>query len=149
MVSSMMERRTDLFLTCFMTVYPNLAQSSELQDGRAISQLFMTTNDRTPKRETCPVQALLKQLSGKWKPEIFRLAADGPVRFGSLLRMMSGSSRQAIATALRELEEGGLLQKQTIQQKPLHIEYSLTDHGRSLVPLLKQLEGVISVSSDT
>lgn len=88
----------------------------------------------------CPAEGLLKQLSGKWKPQIFRLALQGAVRFNGLLREISGSNKQSIATALREMEEFGLLEKKVVKQKPLHIEYSLSDKGRQLVPVFQQLE---------
>ncbi|SCY88043.1 winged helix-turn-helix transcriptional regulator [Flavobacterium caeni] len=93
----------------------------------------------TPK-ETCPAQALLKQLSGKWKPEIFRLAVNGPLRFSRLLREIEGANKQTLSVALRELEEIGLLEKVIVRQKPLHIEYHLTPYGASVVPIFKQLE---------
>ena len=100
----------------------------------------MTTKKNINDNETCPAQTLLKQLSGKWKPEIFRLAVDSPLRFSGLLRQIEGSNKQALSVALRELEEVGLLQKVVIKQKPLHIEYYLTDNGKSLIPVFKQLE---------
>ncbi|MDV6169426.1 helix-turn-helix domain-containing protein [Flavobacterium sp. DG1-102-2] len=88
----------------------------------------------------CPAEGLLKQLSGKWKPQIFLSAVDGPVRFNALLRDLKGSNKQSVATALRELHESGLLEKETIQLKPLHIEYTLSEKGKSLVPVFRQLE---------
>ncbi len=88
----------------------------------------------------CPAEGLLKLLSGKWKPQIFRLALNGSVRFNGLLRDISGSNKQSISTALRELEEYGLLEKKVIKLKPLHIEYSLSEKGNLLVPVFKQLE---------
>lgn len=100
------------------------------------------------REETCPAQGLLKLLSGKWKPEIFRLALDTPVRFNHLLRQVEGSNKQTIAVALKELEEAGLLDKQTVRLKPLHIEYHLTEKGKALVPVFRQLEGMASFSTD-
>jgi DNA-binding HxlR family transcriptional regulator len=102
----------------------------------------MTTKKEIVTNETCPAQALLKLLSGKWKPEIFRLAVDGPLRFSGLLRVISGSNKQTLAVALKELEEVGLLQKVIIKEKPLHIEYNLTDSGRALIPVFEQLESL-------
>ena len=102
----------------------------------------MTTKKITEENETCPAQALLKMLSGKWKPEIFRLALDGPLRFSGLLRQINGSNKQGISVALKELEEVGLLQKVIIKEKPLHIEYNLTESGRSLIPIFEQLESL-------
>ena len=100
------------------------------------------------REETCPAQGLLKLLSGKWKPEIFRLALDTPLRFNHLLRQVEGSNKQTIAVALKELEEAGLLDKQTVRLKPLHIEYHLTEKGKALVPVFRQLEGMASFSTD-
>ena len=100
----------------------------------------MTTKKSDENTETCPAQGLLKLLSGKWKPEIFRLAVSGPLRFNSLLREIEGSNKQSLATALKELESSGLLEKVTIHEKPLHIEYYLTEKGKALVPVFEQLE---------
>lgn len=94
---------------------------------------------------SCPAEYLLKILSGKWKPQIFRLALDGPIRFNTLLRQIEGSNKQSIAVALKELEEQSLLEKTIIQQKPLHIEYMLTEKGRTLIPVFQQLEHVVTV----
>ena len=89
---------------------------------------------------SCPAEGLLKLLSGKWKPQIFKLALDGSVRFSSLLRDIEGSNKQSISVALKELEEQGLLEKTTVQLKPLHIEYDLSEKGKSLIPIFRQLE---------
>lgn len=102
----------------------------------------MTTKKNIESPETCPAQALLKQLSGKWKPEIFRLAVDSPLRFSNLLRQIEGSNRQTLSVALKELEEAGLLQKVVIKEKPLHIEHNLTDYGKALIPVFKHLESL-------
>ena len=91
----------------------------------------MTTKKEMGDSATCPAQGLLKSLSGKWKPEIFRLAGEEPLRFSNLLRQIEGSNKQTLSVALRELEEVGLLEKIVIQQKPLHIEHKLTEKGKS------------------
>ena len=91
-------------------------------------------------QEECPAEGLLKMLSGKWKPQIFRLAQDGPLRFNTLLRQLNGASKQSVALALRELEAAQLLDKNTVPLKPLHIEYSLSEKGRELIPVFRQLE---------
>ena len=91
---------------------------------------------------TCPAEGLLKMLSGKWKPQIFRLALDGPVRFTSLLRQIEGANKQSIAVALKDLEEQGLLEKVTVRPKPLHIEYNLSEKGKSFIAVFRQLESL-------
>ena len=101
----------------------------------------MKINDDEPSQ--CPAETLLKQLSGKWKPQIFRMALREPVRFNSLLRQLQGSSKQAIAVALKEMEEQDLLTKTVIKLKPLHIEYTLSEKGKSLVTVFMQLEQLV------
>lgn len=100
----------------------------------------MTIPKENSDSETCPAQALIKLLSGKWKPEIFRFAMQSPVRFSILLRELEGANKQTISVALKELEEAGLLEKDVIKLKPLHIEYNLTERGNALIPVFKQLE---------
>jgi DNA-binding HxlR family transcriptional regulator len=100
----------------------------------------MTTKKDNDTESTCPAEGLLKMLSGKWKPQVFRLAVTQPVRFNALLRQIEGSNKQSLAVALREMEEQGLLSKITVQEKPLHIEYHLTDKALALVPIFEQLE---------
>ncbi len=100
----------------------------------------MTTNNKDRDSDICPAQALLKALSGKLKPEIFRFAVQAPLRFSSLLKQIKGSNKQSLSTALKELEEINLLEKNIINRKPLHIEYRLTEKGKSLIPVFQQLE---------
>lgn len=88
----------------------------------------------------CPAEEVLKLLSGKWKPQIFRLALDGPLRFSAMLRAIEGANKQSLASSLRELVAEGCLNKVTIRQKPLHIEYTLSERGKALIPVFRQLE---------
>lgn len=88
----------------------------------------------------CPAEQALRSISGKWKPRILRAAAKAPVRFNQLLRDIPESNKQAITNALRELETDALLQRTVVQQKPLHVEYTLTDQGHTIVGLLRAME---------
>jgi DNA-binding HxlR family transcriptional regulator len=90
--------------------------------------------------QQCPAETLLKQLAGKWKPQVFRMASNSPVRFNELCRTLAGASRQAIAVALKEMEADGLLVRTIICEKPLHTEYQLSSKGHTLLPLFFQLE---------
>lgn len=102
----------------------------------------MTMKEVEKNSEHCPAQALLKLISGKWKPEIFSLAVKQPVRFSTLLKEIEGSNKQSISVALKELEESDILKRIIIQEKPLHIEYILTEKGKSLTQFIKQLEQI-------
>ena len=104
----------------------------------------MTTNNFSQEDASCPAEGILKQLSGKWKPQIFRLALDGPVRFNGLLRQLPNANKQSVATALKELEEAGILTKTVVRQKPLHIEYELSDKGTAMVSVFRSMEGFLN-----
>jgi DNA-binding HxlR family transcriptional regulator len=66
------------------------------------------------------------------------MISDGPVRFNTILRELPAASKQAISVALRELETAGMLIKETIKQKPLHIEYRLSEKGGKAINVYKQ-----------
>ena len=130
-----------LFLVS-MRYISKFVQNSLNKERQTISQKKMTTkNDISV--ESCPAEGLLKLLSGKWKPQIFKLALEGPVRFNSLLRSLPQSNKQSVSVALKELEEADLLVKTVVKEKPLHIEYTLSDKGKELVNVFKSLEGII------
>ncbi|MDJ1485427.1 MULTISPECIES: helix-turn-helix domain-containing protein [Xanthocytophaga] len=103
----------------------------------------MTTLHLKENSEHCPAEGILKIISGKWKPQIFRLAIQGPLRFNSLLRQLPGSSKQSVAVALRELEEAGLLTKTVVKEKPLHIEYHLSEKGEQVTHIFVSLQRFI------
>lgn len=96
--------------------------------------------NRQKSESACPAEELLKLVSGKWKPQIFRLALNSPLRFSSLLRQIEGANKQSLASSLKDLVDEGFLNKVVIRQKPLHIEYTLSEKGKTLIPVFKQLE---------
>ena len=100
----------------------------------------MTTQKEEFDKESCPAEGLLKLLSGKWKPQILRLAVLAPLRFNNLLKVLPNSNKQSIATALKELEDAELLIRTVVKEKPLHVEYTLSDRGRVLIPVFKEME---------
>lgn len=108
-----------------------------------MSQKNMTNQNSAENAEICPAQKLLKMLSGKLKPEIFSLAIKSTLRFSSLLREIKGANKQSLSIALKEMEETELLERVVVKLKPLHIEYYLTEKGKSLIPVFQQLEGLV------
>lgn len=93
--------------------------------------------------DNCPAENLLKVLSGKWKPQLFRLAIEGPMRFNTLLKQLPGCTRQSLNVALKDLENEGILSRTVIKEKPLHIEYSLTEKGASLIGIFRDIELIL------
>jgi DNA-binding HxlR family transcriptional regulator len=87
----------------------------------------------------CPVEAAVGVIGGKWKAVILFRLMSGPKRFGELGRLVPGVTRQMLTSQLRELELDGLVLRNVYHQVPPKVEYSLTDFGQTLVPLLTQL----------
>lgn len=88
---------------------------------------------------TCPVEVTLSIIGGKWKPMIVWYLLGGTRRFGELRRLIPGATQQMLTMQLRELEQDGVLQRKVYAQVPPKVEYSLTDLGHSLKPLLLQM----------
>lgn len=79
----------------------------------------------------CPCRDLLDVVANKWAALAIGALADGPVRFGALQRQLSGVSPKVLTATLRRLERFGLVHREVIPAVPLHVEYSLTEAGRS------------------
>jgi DNA-binding HxlR family transcriptional regulator len=84
----------------------------------------------------CPVEVTLSAIGGKWKALILYHAMSGPRRFNELRRLIPLVTQRMLTQHLRELEAAGILHREVHEKVPPHVEYSLTDKGRSLVPIL-------------
>jgi len=88
----------------------------------------------------CPVTHTLTVIGGKWKPVILFLVSKGASRFGILHRGIVGISRQMLTQQLRELESAGVLSRTVFAEVPPRVEYGLTSHGRSLLPVIRAMK---------
>lgn len=84
----------------------------------------------------CPVEITLKLISNKWRLLILRNLMDGTQRFGQLLKGISGISHKVLTTNLRAMEKNGLVTRKVYPEVPPRTEYTLTDLGRSMKPIL-------------
>jgi DNA-binding HxlR family transcriptional regulator len=88
------------------------------------------------KLSECPVRATADVIDGKWKPMIVNALKAKPLRFGQLLRALREATRKVATEQLRELESEGIISRTTFGKRWERVEYSLTEYGRTLVPVL-------------
>ncbi|MGY3616455.1 winged helix-turn-helix transcriptional regulator [Bradyrhizobium sp. USDA 10063] len=106
----------------------------------------MSPRDSTECGGCAPDPALLDDfkhaihaLGGKWKLEILFSLMNGAVRFGALRRSLDGITQHMLTAQLRELERDGLVLRTVLAEKPLRVEYELTDAAYGLLPAFREL----------
>lgn len=87
----------------------------------------------------CPVETTLTLIGDKWKVLILRDLMPGTKRFGELKRSVGNVSQKVLTAQLRDMEESGLVHREVYAEVPPLVEYSLTDLGKSLKPILDSL----------
>ena len=88
----------------------------------------------------CPVETALMVIGDKWVVLILRDLRTGTKRFGELLKSVTGISQKVLTEKLRSMEERGLVSREVFPEVPPKVEYSLTELGKSLYPVLDSLE---------
>ncbi len=93
------------------------------------------------KRElpACPVETTLMLISDRWKVLIIRDLLDGTKRFGELKKSVGNISQKVLTSNLRSMEEDGLLTREVFPEVPPRVEYTLTETGYSLKPILDSM----------
>ena len=91
------------------------------------------------KKDNCPVAATLELIGGKYKALILWHLSEGKLRFSELKKVISNATPKMLTQQLRELEAQKLIHREVFPIVPPKVEYSLTDLGKSLLPLLKEM----------
>ena len=89
------------------------------------------------KEYRCGIDVTLAVVGGKWKASILWHLAQQTMRFSGLQRQFPDITRKMLTQQLRELEADGLVHREVFRQVPPKVEYSLTDKGRSIHPILE------------
>lgn len=87
----------------------------------------------------CPVEVTLQLISNKWKVLIIRDLLTGTKRFSELMHSVTGITQKVLTNNLRSMEEAGLLIRTVYPEVPPKVEYSLTQTGLSLKPVLDSM----------
>ena len=88
----------------------------------------------------CPVETTLTLIGDKWKVLILRDLLPGTKRFGELKKSIGHVSQKVLTAQLRDMEQSGLVHRQVFAEVPPRVEYSLTDLGQSLKPILDAMQ---------
>ena len=87
----------------------------------------------------CTLVHTMNIIGNKWKPILIYLLSNGSLRFGKLLMLTPGISRKVLTSQLRELEEDGIIIREEFKELPPRVEYSLSEKGLALLPILRSL----------
>lgn len=90
-------------------------------------------------RGKCAVEETVEAIGGKWKPILLFHLISGAKRYSELKRLTPASDRM-LARSLRELEDVGLVDRAMFAEVPVRVEYSLSQTGQSLIPILMAME---------
>lgn len=93
-------------------------------------------NEKTKELPACPVETTLTLIGNKWKVLIIRDLLTGTKRFGELKKSIGSVSQKVLTAQLRAMEEDGLVHREVYAEVPPRVEYSLTELGWSLKPIL-------------
>lgn len=91
---------------------------------------------KTIELPACPVETTLSLIGNKWKVLILRDLIQGTKRFGELKKSIGSVSQKVLTAQLRDMEKSGLVNRKVYAEVPPRVEYSLTELGQSLKPVL-------------
>jgi DNA-binding HxlR family transcriptional regulator len=94
---------------------------------------------KDPSEYFCPVEGTLDVIGGKWKTLIIWFLRKGTLRFSELERTIPGITQVMLTKRLRELERDGIVSRHVYSQIPPKVEYSLTEKGMTVIPVLETL----------
>ncbi|MBX3280864.1 MAG: helix-turn-helix transcriptional regulator [Acidobacteria bacterium] len=87
----------------------------------------------------CPLTAAFAAIGGKWKLILIYWLAESPKHFAALRRLVPDISQKVLTQQLRELEADGIVNRKPTGRIPSPVEYSLTEYGQGLIPLLQSI----------
>lgn len=89
--------------------------------------------------ENCPIEGALRIIGGKWTGSLLWHLLSQPLRFSDIQRHIPAASPKVLTQRLRVLENEGLIERHVLSVKPFAVEYRISEHGRSLTPIIQTL----------
>jgi len=97
-------------------------------------------NQNKSNSKVCPISGSVNIFGGKWKPEILYFINIEPRRFNELRRLIPTVSQRMLTQQLRELERDSIINRKQYMEIPPKVVYSMSELGKSLIPIFNQLE---------
>ena len=99
-----------------------------------------STGNICPCDEVCPIGSALSIIGGTWKLRIIcTLYVNGTQRYNDLVKVTRGVTNAMLSSSLKDLERDGIITRKQYEEIPPRVEYSLTEHGKELWPILHRL----------
>ncbi|BCN28900.1 winged helix-turn-helix transcriptional regulator [Anaeromicropila herbilytica] len=103
-------------------------------------EVYLNILKQTSNHDDCPIKCTLEVIGGKWKLRILaELLKNEVCRFNGLKREISGITNTMLSNSLHELEHDNLVKRIQYNEMPVRVEYSLTEAGKSLLPLFYEI----------
>ena len=106
----------------------------------SLLRLMMKSFSMERELPACPVETTLLMISDKWKVLILRDLLDGTKRFSVLRRSVGNVSQKVLTANLRQMERDGLVHREVFPEVPPRVEYSLTETGQTLQPVIEAMK---------
>jgi DNA-binding HxlR family transcriptional regulator len=107
-----------------------------MDKGLTFEEFIEQAQKETEIGEDCEMYKAMQTINGKWRMVVmYQLSKKDSFRFGELQRTLPNITKSMLSTALKELEENGLVTRIQFNEIPPRVEYSLTDKGRGLFPI--------------
>lgn len=103
------------------------------------NEKVIMTKTKTIRDDICPTETALSVMGGKWKEMILFYLADGTKRYNELKRLIPDITQRMLTKQLRDLETDGIIHRKVYPVIPPKVEYSLTDTGNKLKPIISAL----------
>lgn len=117
-------------------IYGNIDDTRYIEN----SGVFMIKKSKKIKEAVCEIETAFSVVSGKWKPLIlWYLGEKQTLRFGQLQHLIPDITHKILTKQLRELEEYELIERKIYPEVPLRVEYSITDNGKDVLPILDMM----------
>jgi DNA-binding HxlR family transcriptional regulator len=93
-----------------------------------------------PCTESCPIGEAVRMVGGRWKMRILcSLTVDGTLRYNDIKKKTAGITPAVLSSSMKELERDGLVRRVQYEEIPPRVEYTITEHGRELWPIIHRL----------